>query len=78
MLTYSRNFCSLLRKGACGGEVGLGTGLLAGISQVRFLMGSRGYFIDIILPAALWPSGLDLPHRNGYQGYLLGLKAVGA
>ena len=34
-----------------------GTELQAGRSQVRFLMGSSGIFIDTILPAALWPEG---------------------
>jgi hypothetical protein len=29
--------------------------LQTGRSWVRFLMGSLGFFIDIILPAALWP-----------------------
>jgi len=41
-------------------------------------MGSLGYFVDLILPATLWPLGLAQSHRNGYQGYLLGFKAVGA
>jgi hypothetical protein len=32
---------------------------------------SRWYFLDIILPAALWPWVDSAPNRNEYQGYLL-------
>jgi hypothetical protein len=41
-------------------------------------MVSLDFFIDISLPAALWP-GVDLAfNRNEYQEYFLGVKAVGA
>ena len=40
-----------------GSAVGWGTALQAGRSRVRFLMVSLEFFIDIILPAALWPRG---------------------
>jgi hypothetical protein len=33
------------------------------------------FFIDIILPNALWPSASN---RNEYQEYFLGVKAAGA
>jgi hypothetical protein len=40
--------------GACGGTVGSGTALQAGTLWVLFLMVLVEFFIDIILPAALW------------------------
>jgi hypothetical protein len=37
------------------------------------------FFIDILLPAPLWPKGVDLAYnRNEYQEYFLGVKAAGA
>jgi hypothetical protein len=44
--------------GARGGAVGWGTALQAGGLRVRFPMVSLKLFIDIILPAALWPCDL--------------------
>jgi hypothetical protein len=43
--------------GTCGGAVGWGTALQTGRSRVRFPIVSLEFFIDIILPAALWPWG---------------------
>jgi hypothetical protein len=37
--------------------VGWFTMLQAGRWQVRFLVGSLEFFIDLILPASLWPRG---------------------
>ena len=41
-------------KGYGGGAVGLSTALQVGRSWIRFPMLSLEFFIDIILPAALW------------------------
>ena len=43
--------------GARGSAFSWGTALQFGRSRVRFPMASLEFFIDIILPAALWPSG---------------------
>ena len=40
-----------------GDAVGSGTALQAGRSRVRLSMVSLEFFIDIILPVALWPWG---------------------
>ena len=52
--------------GARGGTVVWGNTLQVGMSRVRFRMMSLEFFIDIILPATLWPS-----QRNEYQEYFL-------
>jgi hypothetical protein len=53
--------CSYVKKvnggHAAGGAVGWGTALEAGRSRARFPKVSLEFFIDIILPAALWPWG---------------------
>ena len=43
--------------GARGGAVGWGTALQVGRSRVRFPIVSLEFFIDIILPASIWPWG---------------------
>jgi len=66
-----RGFCNLLWSKAaypkyvlileklrtCGGAVGWGTALQVGRSRVRFPIVSLEFFIDIILPATVWPWG---------------------
>ena len=53
--TYHDTFTQ--KRGVCGGAVGWGTALQAGSSRVRFPMVSLKFFIDINLPAAIWPRG---------------------
>ena len=53
-----------------------GTALQVGGSRVRFPMVSLEFFIDIILPAALWPHSAS--KRNEYQEYFLQVKAADA
>jgi hypothetical protein len=53
--------------------------LQTGRSRVRFPIVSLEFFIDIILPAALWPWGVvSASNRNDCQEYFLGVKAAGA
>jgi len=47
----------LIQNGARCGAVGWGTALQAGRSRVRFPMVPSEFFIEIILPAAIWPWG---------------------
>jgi hypothetical protein len=54
--------------GARGGAVGWGTALHTGRSRVRLPMVSLGYFIDIILLAALWPWGRLSPSQKWVPG----------
>ena len=42
-------------KGVRGDPISRGTLLQAGRSRVRFPMAPMEFFIDIILPATLWP-----------------------
>jgi hypothetical protein len=44
------------------------------MSRCRFPKVSLEYFIDIILPAGLWPAS----NRNDYRVYFVGEKETGA
>jgi hypothetical protein len=67
-----------------GGKVGWGTALQTGRSRIRFQMVSLEFYIDIILPAALWPWGwLSLYQKwvpeiisEGKEGRCLGLTTL--
>jgi hypothetical protein len=52
---------------AAGVAVDSGTVLRDGRSRVRLLMVSLERFIDMMLPAALWPWGDSSSNRNEYQ-----------
>jgi hypothetical protein len=54
MLTNVEYALILQKLGVRGGAVGSGTALQAGRSRIRFPMVSLEFFIDIILPAAVW------------------------
>jgi len=41
-------------------------------------MVSLEFFIDIILPATIWPWVDSASNRNEYQEYFLGVKMAGA
>ena len=48
-------FCATV--GLCSGTVGRGPSLEAGRLWVKFVMGLRGFFMDLFLLVALWPWG---------------------
>jgi len=51
-------FCIIFDFGvghAAGGVVSGGTALQAGMSRIRFPVGSLVFLIDLIPPVALWP-----------------------
>ena len=58
-----------------GTAVAQGCVLQIGRLLVRFQVVPLEFFIDIILPIALWHSASN---RYEYQEYLLGVKAAGA
>jgi hypothetical protein len=51
--------------------VGWGTALQTGRSRARFSIVSLEFFIDTMIPAALWPWGRLRLNRNEYQEYFM-------
>jgi hypothetical protein len=68
----------LQNNGVRGGAIGWGTALQTGRSRVRLTMVPLEFFIDIILPAALWPWVDTACKRNEYRNISCGVKATGA
>jgi hypothetical protein len=60
--------------GTRSGTFGWDPALQAGRSRVRFPMVSLEFFIDIILPATVWPRVDSACNGNEYQEYFLGSK----
>jgi hypothetical protein len=52
--------------------------LQAGRLRVRVPIVWLEFFIDVILPAALWHSGYSASDRYKYQEYFMEVKAAGA
>lgn len=59
----------------CGGAVNWGTALQVGRPRVPFPMWLR-FFIDLILPGAIWPGLNPACKRLEYEGRLVGAKAA--
>jgi hypothetical protein len=62
------------KGGARGSVVDWEIMLQAGMSQVRFPMGSLGFSIDLILPVSLWSCGRLSLSQKLVPGILLGVK----
>ena len=56
-MIYIKKYVEVKRGHAAGGAVGRGTALQVGRLRVQLSTVSLEFFIDIILPAALWPWG---------------------
>ena len=66
--------CLLSAAGARGSAVCWGTALQVGRSRVRFPMVPLEFFIDIILPVALWPWGWFSLEQKWVSGIFPGAK----
>jgi hypothetical protein len=77
-ISVCNSLCSTRLWGGRGGAAGWGTALQTGRLRVRFRMVFLEFFIDIILPVALWPWGQSKSTEMSTRNISWGVKAAGA